>query len=121
MSWEIELLKRRLAAAQQRARTNVSAALETVAQDMIDLARQSLSGTTSPSDAGVSETLGWRSDPADPSVVVTATSPAAVFLEYGTMQRAAKPFFRPAAEAASEAAQQPLAAAFARSVSGEGS
>lgn len=102
------------------ARAEVETALDDIAADAIAEARRGL-GTAGPSSPG--------DPPADPTgalaasltamrnglnVAVTAASPHAGFLEYGTRTMAARPFLRPAVAATAEAARARLRAALAR-------
>lgn len=102
----------------------VTSALQAVAETVVAEARRHLdSAYATPSAAG--------EPPADPTgalaasltvvdtpegFAATAASPHAFFLEYGTTRMAARPFLRPAADAAGDEARQILAAALARAV-----
>lgn len=119
-------LKAALAALPQALRPSVLPALETVASLAAAEARALLgaSGRVTSNPGQV---------PADPSgelagsiaasvtsegAILTARSPHALHLEYGTAHMAARPFLRPAIDATEAEAQTVLAEAFARAIAG---
>jgi HK97 gp10 family phage protein len=127
-------LRGRLATLPVAALAQVATALEEIGAEVVAEARRSLAadGPTQP-DPGkrpasapggppddptgrLAASLGVVADPAAAHVTVAASTPYAIFLEYGTRHMAARPFLRPAVEAHGEAARSRLAEALRRAV-----
>lgn len=113
-------LRQALADLPDAAKAEVSDALDAVGADLVTDMRRRL-GRTDPSAPG-----NPPADPAGPlaaslavrrdglQVTVTAASPRAPFLEYGTRTMTPRPFLRPAVAAVAERARARLRAALAR-------
>lgn len=121
-------LKRRLSAFPEVARAAVNAALRDIGEDVTAAIRRSL-GAAAVSEAGrpprdptgeLANTLGAAVDAETSRLRITAASPHAVFLEYGTRHMAARPFLRPAVTAMTPQAKERLRDAIVRAVASSG-
>ncbi len=123
-------LQARLSGLSEAVKAEVAEALGEVAADVIEEARRALGGGESsgfgkrqasapggpPADpsGALAASLSAALETAEPQVTITAASPHAAFLEYGTRTMAARPFLRPAIAATSVGARTRLRAALAR-------
>ena len=123
-------LQRRLATLPRAAETEVAAALGAVGDMVLAEARRILAtsgaGPSAPGEPPADPTgtlaasLGASLDRAAARITLTAASPHAIALEYGTRTMGARPFLRPAVQATADEARRTLEAALARAAGADG-
>lgn len=117
-------LKRRLAALPEAARTAANEALRDVGEDLTAAIKRALGSSavskpgSPPGDptGGLAAALSAAVDAETSRLRITAASPHALFIEYGTRRMAARPFLRPAVAAVTPQVEEKLRAAIARAV-----